>query len=172
MHLIAWLRRGCVILGLYRQEASMAASTATHVAEALINLSHEKQSPITNLKLQKLLYYAQAWHLVLRNESLFNEAIEAWVHGPVVPPIFRCYREYRWNPILQVSGASVSVPLRKHLEEVWQVYGKFDASTLERITHSERPWREARAGLPLDAPSHNVISNRSMKAYYSALLNQ
>jgi len=149
----------------------MAASNAIHVAEALVNLSHEKHSPLTNLKLQKLLYYAQAWHLVLRNESLFSETIEAWVHGPVVPAIFRRYREYRWNPILAVSGISVSIPLKKHLEEVWKVYGKFDASALERLTHSEQPWIEARSGLPLDAPSHNVISNRSMKIFYSSLLN-
>jgi uncharacterized phage-associated protein len=109
--------------------------------------------------------------LVFRDESLFDDQIEAWVHGPVVPAIFRRYREYRWNPILRLPGIPMSIPLRKHLEEVWRVYGKFDATTLERLTHSERPWARARAGLPVDVPSHNVISNRSMKAYYSSLLN-
>jgi len=149
----------------------MAASTATHVAEALINLSHEKRSPLTNLKLQKLLYYAQAWHLVLKGECLFDDdVIDAWVHGPVIPTIFRRYREYRWNPIHPIAGVRVTPTLKKHLEEIWKVYGKFDASRLERITHTEQPWIDARGDLSCDAPSHHIITKRSMKAYYSSLL--
>ena len=170
MHLIAWLRKRCAILGLYRQEAHMAPSTATHVAEALINLSHEKHDPVSNLKLQKLLYYAQAWYLALYGKPLFDDPIEAWVHGPVVPCVFRQYREYRWTPISAVYTQSPSRKIAIHLSNVWKVYGKSAAGKLERLTHSEHPWKDARKGLPIDAPSHNVISVSSIKAYYSSLL--
>lgn len=148
----------------------MAVTTANRIAEALINLSYESQDPISNLKLQKLLYYAQAWHLALYGEALFNDPIEAWVHGPVVPSIFRQYKEYRWAPISPVSAESIPNKILGHLKEVWRVYGKFPAGKLERLTHSEGPWKEARAALPIDAPSHNVIPVNTIKAYYSSLL--
>jgi uncharacterized phage-associated protein len=148
----------------------MAASTASHVAGTLINLSHEKGDPVSNLKLQKLLYYAQAWYLALYDRALFDDQIEAWVHGPVVPCIFRQYKEYRWTPISPVLTQPVTKKIDQHLRDVWRVYGKFAAGKLERLTHSERPWKDAREGLPIDAPSHNVITVQSIKKYYSSLL--
>lgn len=148
----------------------MAITTANHVAHALINLSHAKRSPITNLKLQKLLYYAQAWFLVLKGESLFDEPIEAWVHGPVVPTVFKHFRDCRWNAIPRVADVQLSVAVRQHLDEIWNVYGKFDATSLENLAHSEDPWKETRGGLPMDAPSHNIIPNGKMKTFYRTLL--
>ena len=145
------------------------STTASRVAERLINLSHEKRAPISNLKLQKLLYYAQAWHLALFEKPLFEDAIEAWVHGPVVPSVFRQYKEFRWNPIALRETNPLPARIERHLQEVWNVYGKFDASTLERRTHGEDPWKDARGGLSPDESSNAVISRRSMKAYYSSL---
>jgi|SRR6185437_1680304 len=148
----------------------MATSTADRVAEGLINLSHDKQNPISNLKLQKLLYYSQAWHLALFKEPLFQEDIEAWVHGPVVPQVFRCYRDFRWISLPRKEEAVVSAGLRSYLEEVWRVYGQYNAYDLERLTHSEEPWKAARVGLPPDESSHNVITKHSMMSYYSSRL--
>jgi len=147
----------------------MAPATANLVAECIISLSHEKRNPVTNLKLQKVLYYSQAWYLALRKEPFFHEDVEAWVHGPVVPSIFRHYRDCKWSPI---PGTPVnSSQFRAHLEEVWRVYGGFSAYDLERLTHSEEPWKIARAGLAPDASSNNIISKSSMRDYYSARLN-
>lgn len=149
----------------------MAVSTAHHVAEGLIKISHEQHAPVTNLKLQKLLYYAQAWHLVFFNgESLFDDPIEAWVHGPVVPAIFRRYKEYQWNPIANVAVV-LSEERRAHLEKVWGAYGKFSPTELERLTHSEQPWKEVRVGLPIDASSNRIIPTGLMRKYYSSLLD-
>ncbi len=148
----------------------MATPNAEHVAECLISLSHAKQNPISNLKLQKLLYYAQAWHLALCKQPLFGEEIEAWVHGPVVPQIFRRYRDCKWNPIS--NGHAVPSPsLASHLDEVWRVYGSLSAYDLERLTHSEEPWRIARAGIPSDKSSNAIIEKSSMQEYYSLRLN-
>lgn len=147
----------------------MAVSTAHRVAESLIKLSQEKQQPVTNLKLQKLLYYAQAWYLVFNGKPLFDDPIEAWVHGPVVPEIFRRYKQYQWDPITEVP--STSIHQRDHLEQVWGAYGKFNATELERLTHSEDPWRHTRVGLPIDVSSSRIIPTGMMKRYYSSLLN-
>ncbi|HTB93927.1 MAG TPA: type II toxin-antitoxin system antitoxin SocA domain-containing protein [Candidatus Sulfotelmatobacter sp.] len=149
----------------------MAVTTAYRAAEGLIKISHEQHSPITNLKLQKLLYYAQAWHLVFfSGEPFFDDSIEAWVHGPVIPPIFRQYKEFRWKTITDVSVV-LSQEIRTHLDLVWKAYGKFDASQLERLTHSEQPWKEVRGELPIDASSHRIIPFSLMRKYYSSLLN-
>lgn len=145
------------------------STTASRVAERLISLSHEKQNPVSNLKLQKLLYYAQAWHLVIFERRLFEDSIEAWVHGPVVPAVFRQYKEFRWNPIPRRDTNPLSARIERHLEEVWKVYGKFDATTLERRTHEEDPWKHAREGLSPDISSNAVITRHSMKVYYSSL---
>jgi uncharacterized phage-associated protein len=148
----------------------MAAATANLVAECVISLSHEKQSPVSNLKLQKLLYYSQAWHLALYRDPLFDEDTEAWVHGPVVPAVFRYYRDCRWNsiPDARIHNA---YSFRPHLEEVWKAYGSFNAYDLERLTHSEDPWKIARTGLAPDASSNNIISKQSMLEYYSKRVN-
>jgi uncharacterized phage-associated protein len=147
----------------------MTASNANFVADALIHISHQHSDPVTNLKLQKLLYYAQAWHLVLFDDALFDEAIEAWVHGPVVPSIFRRFRDNRWS-VLEDSGSILpAARTREHLDDVWKVFGKYNAYDLERMTHSEAPWKAAREGLAPDVSSHNIISLESMKSYYQIL---
>jgi uncharacterized phage-associated protein len=131
-----------------------------------------KNRQIDNLKLQKLLYYAQAWHLAIFGTPILAEQIEAWVHGPVVPEVFRLYRDYQWNPIpASVPSGQLPTGLGKHVTEVLMAYGDFTGLQLERLTHSERPWQAARGGLPPDAPSHNVITHQSMKEYYRARMN-
>ncbi|HEV2298771.1 MAG TPA: type II toxin-antitoxin system antitoxin SocA domain-containing protein [Candidatus Acidoferrales bacterium] len=147
------------------------SSTAERIASCLINLSHEKQSAISNLKLQKLLYYAQAWYLAFYKQPLFEEEIEAWVHGPVVPAVFRRYREYKWTPLDKVEEPNINEFIRDYLQEVWRVYGEMSASDLERISHCEEPWIKARAGLPPDVSSHEVISKEWMQEYYSERLH-
>ena len=146
------------------------AITASTVAESLINLSHEKQNPISNLKLQKLLFYTQAWHLAIFKRPLFNEDFEAWVHGPVLPAIFRRYRDYKWCSLPNVNPPTLTDQTMKHIEEVWSVYGSIAALDLERLTHSESPWKDARVGFAPDESSHQIISKTSMQKYYSSQL--
>lgn len=149
----------------------MPETTARHVADFLIGLTHDQQDPLSNLKLQKLLYYAQAWFLALYDEPLFGEPIEAWVHGPVVPPIFREFKRHRWDAIPRPKSApQLSERAHAHLREVMDAYGDFTASQLARLTHSETPWMEARHGLAPDVPSNAIISWESMKSYYGGLL--
>src|ERR1035437_5552959 len=110
----------------------MKYTTASDVAKYFISSFQKKKKEISNLKLQKLLYYAQAWHLALYDAPLFDDKIEAWVHGPVVPGVFREYKRFVWNP-LSVHGPIpiFSGEVNSHLKEVIRVYGKFDAVDLE-----------------------------------------
>ena len=150
----------------------MTYCTAEQIADTIIYLSRERGIEITNLKLQKLLYYAQAWNLAFTREPLFHDPIEAWVHGPVVPSVFRKFREYRWNKIdcavLPVEDAQIIA----HLNAVLDVYGSIQATRLESLTHREEPWKSARGERPIDEPCNAIIDTDVMKRFYSSLLPQ
>ena len=149
----------------------MAKYTANQIADTLIYLARQRNIDLTNLKLQKLLYYAQAWNLAIAKKPLFDEDIEAWVHGPVVPSVFRRFKSYRWKTIDEPVEPIHDKEVCEHLKSVLDVYGKLGATQLERITHSEDPWRLARAGVPPDASSNTVITHKSMSAFYTKLGN-
>lgn len=148
---------------------------ALDVGKYFILLSNQGNKPITNKKLQKLVYYAQAWSLVLNNKKLFNEPIEAWVHGPAVRSLYVQYKNYGFNSITeQVDEGSIKISDedKKLLDEVWKVYGKLDAGYLEMLTHSEKPWQDARDGLQSSENSDNEITPKAMKSFYSAKLQE
>lgn len=148
--------------------------SALTVAEYFIDKANKENKPITNKKLQKLVYYAQAWSLVLQNKKLFNEKIEAWVHGPAIKSLYVKYKSFGFNAIKKeaniVSLKSLSLPDKRLLDSVWSVYGGLDASYLEMLTHSETPWKEAREGLQSSESSENEISTKTMKTFYSEKL--
>jgi uncharacterized phage-associated protein len=141
------------------------------VAKYIIAFSHEHGDPVTNLKLQKLLYYAQAWHLALYDKPLFRERIEAWVHGPAVPPVYGEYKHFRWVPIDDDDPPELPESAREHLDEVLDVYGGLTAYYLEKMTHDEAPWRDARGDIPDDEPSNSLIEHEAMRDFYRARLD-
>jgi uncharacterized phage-associated protein len=141
---------------------------ADAIALYFIDRAHKSGSFLTNLKLQKLLYYAQGWHLGLYGVPLFTDRIEAWVHGPVVPPLYRKYKNYGWNNIDgDVIAPTLNDPIAAFLEELCKVYFHRDAYELELMTHRETPWTDARKGLPPEANSEAEITQESMKAYFA-----
>lgn len=151
----------------------MTRTNANAVADYLLCFAHEHGDLISNLKLQKLVYYAQAWFLALNeNDQLIDEDFEAWVHGPVQPALYRRFRANRWNPInVDPEKPELDNDIESFLNEVIDVYWGFSAYELERLTHAEDPWNEARGDIPVDELSNAVISTESIKAYYSNLLD-
>jgi uncharacterized phage-associated protein len=132
--------------------------------------SKSLRKPISNLKLQKLLYYVQGWTPGLYGNPAFYERVEAWVHGPVVPAAFYEYRHFGWNPIdVPAEPVSLSEQEKSHISNVLDIYGKFSATQLESFSHEEDPWIEARRGLDATAISRNVITQDAMKAYFSRI---
>lgn len=146
------------------------------IAEYFIKKSQAEGHVITNKKLQKLLYYAQAWSLVFNGKKIFDAPIEAWVHGPAVQEVYSAYKEFGFGNITTSINARdleiLTADEKKVLDDVWKAYGKFDANYLEILTHSEAPWQEARAGIAADEACSNEISPESMKAYYERRLKE
>jgi uncharacterized phage-associated protein len=151
----------------------MAETDASRVADYFISFSREHGDPISNLKLQKLLYYAQAWFLAIHGRPLFDERIEAWVHGPAVPPVYGRFKDWTWQPIAAEVSPPADLPpeIVAHLKEVMDTYGVLSAYELERMTHSEDPWKDARLGLPPDEASTVAIPAEAMARFYHSRLN-
>jgi uncharacterized phage-associated protein len=144
----------------------VALLTCFQVAEYFIWLANETGSFISNLKLQKLVYYAQAWYLALHHEPLFNEDFQAWIHGPVIPELYNCYKKFGWRPIQVETNPNLPEHLSDFLSEVAEEYFACDAYELEQMTHLEAPWNRARGNLPSDEPSTHIIQKEWMQEYY------
>lgn len=125
---------------------------------------------ISHLKLQKLVYYAQVWSLVLRNKPLFYQDIQAWMHGPVVYDVWTEYKAYGFDAIPALENPSLEFEddEMEILDYVWGSYGDLSAKRLEILTHSEKPWINARKGVAPTEKSNKVISHEDIKSYYGA----
>jgi uncharacterized phage-associated protein len=125
-----------------------------------------REAEMTNMKVQKLLYYAQSLNLALHDEPLFEDEIQAWRYGPVCPPAYRLYSKFEAQqlPIPDKDFLkSISQETKKLLEEVWEYFGEYHAYQLSGMTHLEFPWKKARKGLPPDAGSTEPIALEDMK---------
>jgi uncharacterized phage-associated protein len=148
------------------------SSKLEKIAEYFIHLSKETNRPISNKKLQKLVYYSQAWTLAIKGTSLFKESIEAWIHGPAIPYLYQKYKKYGFSPIEFKKKCLIpkDLPEKDILDEVWRVYGKYDADYLELLSHQEKPWIEARGLLEFNESSKCIISHKTMKNFYRNFL--
>ena len=121
---------------------------------------------ISNLKLQKLVYYANGFHLAIFDTPLFHEGIDAWQHGPVVPELYREFKAFGRDAIKTphyFNPEQLTDDVKELLDEVYEVYGQFSAWKLRNMTHEETPWKEAdEAG--------SFISETSMKEYFRTQL--
>ena len=133
----------------------------------------KKHKPLTAMKLQKLVYYCQAWALVWDEKPLFRERIEAWANGPVVPEL---YNEHKGVFQVWSNGKGKSKNLTKDEKEtidaVLAVYGDKSSQWLSDLTHQEAPWKEARVGLSPGTRSNREIKRAAMAEYYESLISQ
>jgi uncharacterized phage-associated protein len=131
----------------------------------------EKHGTMSAMKLQKLVYYAQAWHLVWEDKALFNEQIEAWANGPVVPHLYNLHHGHFSLSPKFFNGNISCIPAQSKdvINKVLKFYGDKDAQWLSDLTHMEDPWKLARAGLSDGERGESVITTESMAEYYSSL---
>ena len=140
--------------------------SAIDIANFFIDITRSKEEGyITDLKVNKLLYFAQAWSLVRLGRPLFDENIEAWQYGPVVPSVYNAFNKYKRSNITEVHGTyspdSFSDEELQLLIDIQREYGKYAASTLVDMTHKKgSPWEQVYDG------SKHVISNDSIKEYF------
>ncbi|MCX7044060.1 MAG: DUF4065 domain-containing protein [Candidatus Sumerlaeota bacterium] len=125
---------------------------------------------MTAMKLQKLLYYCQAWSLVWDERPLFKEDIEAWTNGPVVREVYEKHKGQFLVSDWPLGNPDVlNDEQRETIKAVLDGYGSKPSQWLSDLTHMERPWKDAREGLSDDDRGHRVISHAAMGEYYSSL---
>ena len=127
---------------------------------------------MTHKKLQKLCYYAVAWGYTLMDDKIVieNGEFQAWVHGPVSPTLYNKYRENGWNSLPQLKDkVKVSPGVEELLQAVWLTYGDKGGNELEALSHSERPWIEARGALADNKSSTKPIDIDTMKEFYNSI---
>jgi uncharacterized phage-associated protein len=128
---------------------------------------------ITHLKLQKLVYYAQAWALALLGNPLFDEDFRAWAHGPVALTVWHRFKNYGWEAVPADNEPPEFEPeVEDLLRDVMKAYGEHSAKALEDLTHEEEPWLAARGNLPPEAKSNAVISKDVMRDFYRRLYSE
>ena len=123
---------------------------------------------ITHLKLQKILYFAQAAYLSLQGKPLFNDEIQAWKYGPVIPTVYKHFQKYKNDPLPEVAlneRIKQDEETQTFLQGIWELFGKYSASELVEITHNQAPWKEAYKEVGTTG-ENAVISLESMMEYY------
>lgn len=141
-------------------------ATADDVAAYIIDLVRST----TAMKLQKLVYYSQAWSLVWDEAPLFSERIEAWANGPVVPALYQRHRgKFEVTAWPEGNPSMLTETQKETVRKVVDFYGQHSPQWLSDLTHQERPWRDARSGLAPDDRSNKEITPAAMAEYYGGL---
>ncbi len=121
----------------------------------------EAEELICNLKLQKLLYYMQGFHLAYFGDPMFDDEIEAWMYGPVVPTVYDHFKRFG-NSGIPYTGETITLTKEEEslFNEVYRVYSAYSAVGLMNLTHSETPWKSVPTGVG------SKIDQNLMKTYF------
>lgn len=132
----------------------------------------ERTGEISAMKLQKIIYYSQAWNMVWEEEQLFADDFQAWANGPVLPVLYDRHRGmFKVDATLfsDADSANLTEAERGNIDKVLEFYGDKSAQWLINLTHQESPWLDARDGLPPGAFSNDTITKAAIFEYYSSL---
>lgn len=138
--------------------------SALDVSKYIIKRCNENGSTVSNLKLQKILYFIQAEFLVSTGKACFPEDIEAWDFGPVVPEVYHRYKVYGSANIPYMRGEygkRIASKDRDLMDGIIDQCSKYSASVLVEITHKQDPWKNAYRPY-----KGNIISKQSIKRYF------
>lgn len=149
-----------------RKPLGVLMATAHDVAAYIL----KTHGAMTAMKLQKLVYYSQAWSLVWDERPIFADRIEAWANGPVVPTLYEQHRgQFMLSSLGDGNADALTEDERETVAGVLKFYGDKDSQWLSDLTHRETPWREARQGLR-DGERGNVeITHAALFEYYGGL---
>jgi uncharacterized phage-associated protein len=153
-------------------------------ANTLANYILKHFGPMSHLKLQKLLFYCEAYHLAYFDESLIEEEFQAWVHGPVCKEVYNSLKDTSIlysdiafdkssdkNPDIEVEQI-LNSSQKELIVDVLRELSTWTGLELEEATHNEKPWIEARNGISPSHSSSNIISKNTMKLFYQQELGK
>ena len=161
-------------------DSNLGSTSINDVVDYVIGRFVDEPNSLSLLKLQKLAFYLQAWHIAFGRGPLFDGKFQAWVHGPVNRQI---YDRFKDSHSLYASVGSADIRRgfdervlgenqRKHIDEILEAYGGLSGNQLEAMTHDEQPWKAARGSLKPNERCETEIDEGLMGSFYSSLLTQ
>lgn len=163
-----------------KSQRDEGAASLLDVCDYVIWKTSEGRVRLNVLKLHKLLYYVQAWHLAFGRGRCFDSSFQAWVHGPVCRSIYDRFKDTKSmyslvttkDVRMEFDPGELPKKVRRHIDSVLEAYADLTDDQLEEMTHRERPWRETREGYDPKERCEESISDDTMKSYYGARLRR
>jgi len=163
----------------------MKRYSAKAVANYFLELATRDDVQLTQMKLQKLVYYAHGWHLGLGHGPLLDEVIQAWSFGPVVRSLYNEFRDFGSDAITRMATRVTVVPgknfalhettpkvddaIKPFLEKIWEVYGGISAIPLSRMTHAEgTPWHRVWQKFGGQIPKYATIPDEWIEEHFKS----
>ena len=156
--------------------ASLLKNSLTGISDKMINtisFLFKNSTEITPLALQNLLYFSQGMNMAVNDTALFKDNCEAWMHGPVYRNVYQLFKEFSYNAIddskfaiFDLANDELSGNEKNVLNLVMETYGLYSGKVLEKITHEEDPWKEARSEFSVFNSFNPIISKESIKKYF------
>lgn len=146
----------------------MASSSVFDVAKYIL----QKNGSMSTWKLQKLCYYSQAWSLAWTETPLFDEEFEAWMNGPVCRELFYAHKGkfvVNEHDLKKGEPSNLNDDQKETIDIILRDYGTMQPFELRELSHSEKPWRDARGGLREDASCNTIIPKTAMGSFYGGL---
>lgn len=147
------------------------------LSDYIIMKCNKDGKEITNKKLQKMMFYCQAYHIAKYRKNLIDNEFEAWVHGAVLPELYNEYSDHGYNAINKFNNQEYNKIrevfgeyLCRFLDKIIDKFSSFTGNQLEKLNHSESPWQEARKGYAPEQICNEIITKDSIYYYYSNLL--
>lgn len=137
------------------------------IANAFLATAELEQRALTNMQLQKLVYFAHGWHLALKDEPLLNTDVKAWNFGPVIPPLYRALKQFGNGTVhgpIEKTGHDFTPPhdpfVQSLLQRVWAVYGHLTGGQMSTLTHEAgSPWDVTFKKKPFEQIPDDLISS-------------
>lgn len=130
----------------------------------------KKKGEMSAWKLQKLVYYSLAWSLVWDDRPLFTDRIEAWANGPVCPRLFYAHQgKFLVDFVPEGDPEKLNADARETVDAVLEFYGDWTSQELSDLSHTERPWKDARGNLPPSVRGNEEITHLAMAEYYTSI---
>jgi uncharacterized phage-associated protein len=149
-------------------------ASAIQLASWVVRYRSDNGAPIDPVTLQKMLYYAQAFHLARHGDVLLRERFKAWTWGPVIPQVWHHFHSNPGElvrPIISNHTASIAISTQTELKDVVDYFSRYNTFEISDATHHEDPWVEARQGLDDGKHSDRIISIENIRQYYAELLS-
>ena len=153
------------------------------IANYFINRANDEGVDLTPMKLVKLVYISHGWYLAMKNESLIDEGVQAWKYGPVVPSVYRSFKEYKDGQVTRpayifTDQVQIITPIVleedkiEFLNDIWKVYKKYNGLQLSTLTHQkDTPWYEVWHNCNGKNKDSVPIPNQLIKEHYQQKLN-